>query len=112
MLIDKFKYLPDVIIHYILEYTNIIRYRHGKYIDRLKITDEHKCIIEKIPALIYTYDNIYTIIKCGKIYFKITYYFYSNTLIIYKYNPDTFHVKTEYILDKNNKWRQLVYYIM
>lgn len=35
-LIEKFKYLPDEIIHTIINYTDVIVNRHGKYINRIK----------------------------------------------------------------------------
>lgn len=39
-LIKKFMYLPDVLIHKILNYTNIVVYRNGKYINRINKLDK------------------------------------------------------------------------
>ena len=35
-LIENFRNLPDEIIHIIINYTDVIVYRYGKYINRLK----------------------------------------------------------------------------
>jgi hypothetical protein len=35
-LIEKFKNLPDELIHMIINYTDVVVYRHGKYINRIK----------------------------------------------------------------------------
>ena len=53
VLIDKFKYLPDELICNIISYTNVIAYRNGKYINRLKENYERDKLLERIPRPIY-----------------------------------------------------------
>lgn len=48
-LIKKFMYLPDVLIHKILNYTNIMVYRNGKYINRINKLDKRYFYINRIP---------------------------------------------------------------
>ena len=47
-LIDKFKFLPLVLINKIINYTNVITYRDGKYIDKISKNDERYKLLEKI----------------------------------------------------------------
>ena len=47
-LIDKFKFLPNVLINKIINYTNVITYRDGKYIDKISKNDERYKLLEKI----------------------------------------------------------------
>jgi hypothetical protein len=53
-LLDKFKYLPDEIIQIIINYTNIVVYRHGKYMNRLNKSDNRKKLVNSIPRPIFT----------------------------------------------------------
>jgi hypothetical protein len=48
-LIDKFKHLPDELIHYIVNYTDVVVYRHGKYMNRLHKADNRYKILTDIP---------------------------------------------------------------
>ena len=48
-LLNVYKYLPETIIHKIINYTDVIVYRHGKYINRLNKTHEKYRIIKTIP---------------------------------------------------------------
>ena len=49
ILLDKFKFLPDVLIHKIINYTNVISYRNGIYIDKIFKNDKRYKLLEKIP---------------------------------------------------------------
>jgi hypothetical protein len=48
-LIDKFKFLPDELIHKIINYTDVVVYRHGKYINRLNKNDGRYKLLMNIP---------------------------------------------------------------
>lgn len=48
-LISKFKNLPDELIQYIINYTNVITFRHGKYMDKINKNDNRYNLIMKIP---------------------------------------------------------------
>jgi len=41
--------LPDVLIHKIINYTNVITYRYGKYINKISKNDERYKLLDKIP---------------------------------------------------------------
>lgn len=41
--------LPLPLIHIILNYTDVVVYRHGKYINRISNTDERRDLLRKIP---------------------------------------------------------------
>lgn len=49
-LINKFKTLPDELIHNIINYTDVVVYRNGKYINRLNKKDKRYKAIMSIPA--------------------------------------------------------------
>jgi len=52
-LIEKFKNLPDEIIHIIVNYTDVVVYRHGKYINRFTKNDNRYTLLNKIPRPIF-----------------------------------------------------------
>ena len=41
--------LPDVLINKIINYTNVITYRYGKYINKISKNDERYKLLDKIP---------------------------------------------------------------
>jgi len=47
-LLEKFKYLPDVLIQKIINYTDIVSYRHGKYINRINKNDNRYNLLKKL----------------------------------------------------------------
>jgi hypothetical protein len=59
-LLDKFKYLPDEIVQIIINYTNIVVYRHGKYMNRLNKSDNRNYLVSNIPRPIFT--DIYKVV--------------------------------------------------
>jgi hypothetical protein len=46
---ELFSKLPDVLLQQIINYTDIIVYRHGKYINRLPKDDVRYILLSKIP---------------------------------------------------------------
>lgn len=57
VLLSIYKYLPDVLIHKIIHYTDVIIYRHGKYMNKLNKNDERYRILQTIPKPIKVYKN-------------------------------------------------------
>ena len=84
-LIDKFKFLPDVLKNKIINYTNVITYRDGKYIDKISKNDERYKLLEKISRPI----------KVGNKKVLLKLMNYSN------YEPHGYFI--EYIFDSNIK---------
>lgn len=122
-IIDNFKNLPEEIKQIIINFTDIIVYRHGKYINWIKNCDYRYKIIEKIPKPIRLgYSRI--LIKLLNInrqgyfleyiigmYIKINIKFVS-------YEMDGFdrYLETksfiQFIFDINNNWSKTIEYSM
>lgn len=85
VLLDKFNFLPDVLINKIINYTNVITYRDGKYIDKISKNDERYKLLEKISRPI----------KVGNKKVLLKLMNYSN------YEPYGYFI--EYIFDNNIK---------
>lgn len=49
IIIKNFSYLPNDLINIILDYTNIIVYRNGKYINRINNLDVNYSFLKKVP---------------------------------------------------------------
>ncbi len=123
-LINKFKYLPDEIIHIIINFTDVITYRYGKYINRLNKGDYRYKLIIQIPRPIY--------IGSHTIMLKLTDDNYSGYFIKYimsnhciKMNVRFFYrekdgfdncyifkSENDYVFDKNNVWHKTIHYLM
>lgn len=123
-LIDKFKYLPDEIIHIILQFSDVIVFRHGKYMNRIDKKDDRYYAIRKIPRPIYI--GLYTVLL------RLTSYNYSGYFIKYDLSNErtkmivrffyrekdgfehyyTFKSEDHYVFDINNTWSKIVYYLM
>lgn len=125
-LINKFTKLPDVLIHIILDYSDIIAFRHGKYMNRINKNDNRYKNIQNIPKPIqimknkillkllnykysepsgylleYTFYNTYNIIKVNfvvrkKIFCDKYYYVVTST--------------NKYIFNVNSNYSKLVEY--
>lgn len=122
-LIEKFKFLPDELKHLIINYTDVVVYRHGKYINRLNKDDIKYKILEKIPQpirigqsrflikLLNTNREGYFLEYIISMYIKINIKFVS-------YQVDGFdrYLETksffQFIFDINNNWSQIIYYSM
>ena len=47
MVLENFAYLPEVLIHKIINYTDVLSYRNGKYIDRINKKDNRYNLLQK-----------------------------------------------------------------
>lgn len=124
-LINKFTKLPDVLIHIILDYSDIIIFRHGKYMNRINKNDNRYKNIQNISKPIKIMEN--------KILLKLLNYKYSepigylleytfyNTYNIIKvnfvirrkiYNDKYYDITkcNKYIFNINSKYSKLVDY--
>jgi len=122
--LKKFKYLPDELIHIIINYTDIIAYRHGKYINRLNKHDNRYNLINNIPIPILT-DRYKVLLRLEdkncKGYF-LNYDISENLLTV---NIKFFYIEKDgfdkyydikrnstYLFDTTNKWRKIVDYLL
>jgi hypothetical protein len=118
-LIDKFKFLPEVFIHIIINYTDVIVYRNGKYINRIKKNDYRYNLIRNVPRPIYIGLNRVKIrlISSNSIGYFIEY----NIQNLSEMNVRFFHREIDgfdkyfdiksnetYIFDMNNKWSKII----
>lgn len=122
-LIKKFKYLPNDITQIIVNYTDIIVFRNGKYIDRINKNDKRYKLINKINRPIPVGPNkiIVKMLNDSKGY--IIEYDFRNNLkkatikFIYKEwdGYDSYYtVKTymNFIFNSNNIWSKTINYFM
>jgi len=56
-LLEKFAGLPDVLIYKIINYTDVISYRNGKYINKINKKDKRYDILKNITRPIYVCKN-------------------------------------------------------
>lgn len=125
-LIEKFKALPDELIHYIVNYTDIVVYRHGKYMNRLSKEDDRYKILMSIPKPI-TLSNRHYLLNLGtrknksNIKYSLCYYIRSEIILnihILEDDIDGFDKYTitksysRYIFDANNNWHKIIDYTM
>ena len=121
-LIECYQCLPDTIIHAIVNYTNVVVYRHGKYMNRLNLNDKKYDAIKSIPKPIYignhkilikiiTYDSFGCVIEynIGVPLFKlnIQYFYLLHNGVERHYEMKS---NTNYVLDLNNKWHKTIIY--
>lgn len=125
-LIDSFKHLPDELIHYIVNYTDVIVYRHGKYLNRFNKQDERYNMLCQMPRPIKIARNNYLLNLCERknkcnIMYSLGYCIQSDIkLYVYVIERgmdgfDKYKITksyNEYIFDANNKWSSLVHYSM
>jgi hypothetical protein len=125
-LIDKFKNLPDELIHYIVNYTDVVVYRHGKYMNRLHKQDERYKMLTTIPTPIRIGLCRFLLRLVNKkeenkpgyfIEYIIGFSIKANIKFV-TYEKDGFdkylETKTfvQYVFDANNNWSQTIYYSM
>lgn len=123
-LIEKFKYLPDELIHIIINYTDVIVYRHGKYIKRINKKDYRYILLKNIPIPIFVgrHKVLLRLINYNLIGYFIEYDTQQN---LTKVNIRFFHREIDgfdkyydiksndtYIFDINNRWSKIVNYLM
>jgi hypothetical protein len=122
-MIDNFKYLPEELKQIIINYTDIIVCRHGKYLNRINKEDYRYNILEKIPKpirlgqhrilikLLNTNRQGYFLEYIVGMFIKINIKFVS-------YEIDGFdrYLETksfiQFIFDINNKWSKIIEYSM
>lgn len=123
-LLEKFRYLPDELIHKIINYTDVIVYRHGKYINRLNKGDNKYHLVNSIPRPIFTDRYRVLLLLTDRNYkgYFLNYDISENLLTVnvkfvyrmqdgfdkyYEYKSNT-----TYLFDSSNKWRKIVDYII
>lgn len=123
-LLDKFRFLPDELIHIIINYTNVVIYRHGKYINRLNKHDNRYHLVNSIPQPLLT-DRYKVLLRLEDTNCKGYFLNYDtsdnfltvNVKFLYR-EKDGFdkyyNIKsnTTYLFDSSNKWRKIVDYLM
>jgi hypothetical protein len=119
-LIEEFRYIPHKIIRNIISYTDVIAYRNGKYIDRLKKNYERDVLLKRIPRPIYIVDEhkaLLRLMNCDLIGYFIKYdtrsnYNTLNVRLFYRENDGIdryFDIKSNntYLFDANNTWTKI-----
>ena len=128
ILIEKFhklvKTLPDEIIHIIINYTGVVVYRHGKYINRIIKNYNRDNLLKRIPIPIYVgrYKILLRLIDYNMVGYFIE---YNTEETLTKVNIRFFHREIDgfdryydiksndtYIFDINNRWSKLIDYLM
>lgn len=125
-LIDKFSYLPFELVNMIINYTDVVVFRHGKYIDRINKSDKRRNIIEKIarPIKVGPDKILLKLINykdCDILGYLLEYNFNGTlTKLRIKFvvreidGFDRYYdIKSDnlYIFDANNRWYKLIHYI-
>jgi hypothetical protein len=122
---ELFSKLPDVLLQQIINYTDIIVYRHGKYINRLTKDDVRYILLSKIPKPLklgsrlillklinYKSDNqigyfiMYKFESVSSIKISIKFFKKRNTGVYVEKSHAT------YIQDMNNNMSKLISYTM
>lgn len=121
-LIEKFKYLPDELVHIIVNFTDKLVFRHGKYLNRLHKDDERYRMVTKIPRPINVGSNK-VLLRLADRDFKGYFLRYNISeksirvnVLFFRKNIDNqyyeFKSNHSYLFDANNKWFKIINYIM
>ena len=122
-LIEKFKHLPDEIIHQIINYTDVVVYRNGKYINRINMKDKRYKLLETVPRPIKIGQSRFLIKLLNEnregyfLEYIISMYIKLNIKYV-SYEVDGFdrYLETksffQYIYDINSNWSQIINYSM
>jgi len=127
ILIEEFKKLPDVIIHNIINYTDIVVYRNGKYINRILRQDKRYNVLKKIPIPIKVglnkvilkllngnYDYIHGYVL--EYNFQLNYIKLTMKFVVRETdgNDKYYDIMSNdtYIFDINNRWLRFINYSM
>jgi len=123
-LIEKFKYLPDELIHIIINYTNVLVYRHGSYINRLNKSDNRYNLIYNIPRPIKV-GSYKVLLRLTDVDYKGYFIMYDMSDNLTKVNIRFFNREIDgfdkyyeiksnnsYLFDANNKWCKIINYLM
>jgi len=123
-LLEKFRYLPDELISTIVNYTDVIVYRRGKYINRLNKDDNRYHLVNSIPQplLIDRYKVLLRLTDMNCKGYFLNYDISENLLtlnvkFVYRMQDGfdkyyEYKSNTTYLFDSSNKWRKIVDYIM
>jgi len=125
-IIEKFKNLPDELIHHIINYTDVVVYRHGKYINRLNNEDKRYKLLRNIPKPIRLGLYKYLLRLVNKkeenkpgyfIEYIIGFSIKANIKFVTREKDGFdryFEIKSyvQYVFDANNNWSQIIYYPM
>ena len=125
-LIDKFKNLSDELIHHIINYTDIIVYRHGKYINRLNKNDKrYKLLIDiPMPIKIGSQKILLRLLnnkqsnRAGYFIEYIFGFFIKINIKFVTLEKDGFDIYLEtksfaqYIFDANSNWSRIIHFSM
>jgi hypothetical protein len=121
-----FSKLPDELIHIIFDYSNIVVYRFGKYMNRLDKNDYRYDMIKKIRRPIWIGNNKYMIKYIIWDSFEIKYLLYIHTYntgnnfsyltrkTVIKHDDGTLETidQKQYIFDLEGKYSQITNYVM
>ena len=119
-----FSKLAIELINHIINYTDVVVYRHGKYINRLKKDDYRLALLQKIPKPISIGGSkiLLQLIKHNMLGYIIEYNVNNDCNIIkvrffYK-DTDGNHTDFDllssntYLFTKNNRWSKILFYDM
>ena len=83
-LLDKFSSLPDELIQKIINYTDIVSYRHGKYINRINKNDNRYNLLKKITRPIFIGRNkiLLRLINYDMVGYFIEYEFKNDIIVL------------------------------
>jgi hypothetical protein len=123
-LLEKFVSLPDELVQIIINYTNVIVYRHGKYINRLNESDNRYNLVNSIPRPIF-FEPYRILLRLTDVNYKGYFLNYDisknlftvNVRFVYR-RKDGFEKyyeiksNTTYLFDANNKWHKIVDYLI
>lgn len=123
-LLDKFKNLPNELIQIIINYTNVVVYRYGKFINRINKNDNRYNLINNIQQPIFT-ESYGVLLRLTDTDYKGYFLNYHideslltvNVRFVYR-RIDGFDKyydiksNTTYLFDANNKWRKIVDYLL
>jgi hypothetical protein len=123
-LIDKFKSLPEVLIHKITDYADIIVYRNGKYMNRINKNDLRYDLLKKISRPIYVGKHYILLRLMGpdlsgyfleydtrSIFIKVNVRFFYRIITRFEKYFD-YKSNDTYIFTINNQWYKLISYPM
>jgi len=121
---DKFRYLPDELISTIVNYTDVIVYRRGKYINRLNKDDNRYHLVNRIPQPLFT-NRYRVLLRLEDTNYKGYFLNYDtsenlitlNVKFVYRMQDGfdkyyEYKSNTTYLFDSSNKWRKIVDYLM
>ena len=125
-LIEKFQFLPDELINEIINYTDVIVYRHGKYMNRINKLDKRYEILNNIPKPIKLSTSKYLLKLINTKEHNKPGYLLEYTVGMYikinikavSYEIDGFDryldIKslTQFIFDINGNWSKIIDYTM